>query len=72
MGWDTKRHYPVDATHSVSVKATEVQRQNWLTAADKYGKGTAGGFLAWAGDMAVAFLSAHEHVQDAHHREMDR
>jgi len=60
MGWDSKPVYPVEAIHSVTVKATGEQRMAWKYAARKYGKGTAGGFLAYAADFTIAVLEALE------------
>lgn len=59
MGWETKRYYPTCAVHAVTVKATHGQRERWKSAAKRYGRGTAGAFVAWAADMAVAALDAH-------------
>jgi hypothetical protein len=60
MGWDSKPVYPVEAAHTVTVKATSEQRIAWKDAARKYGKGTAGGFLAYAADFTIAVLKALE------------
>lgn len=64
MGWETKRHYPVEAYHRVTAKATDSQKVAWTYAAKRYSKGTPGAFLAWAGDMAIAFLEAYERQQE--------
>jgi hypothetical protein len=60
MGWDSKPVYPVDAAHTVTVKATGAQRIAWKDAARKYRKGTAGAFLAYAADFTIAVLKALE------------
>jgi hypothetical protein len=72
MGWDSKRYYPVDAHAKVTVKATDSQKVAWTYAAKKLGKGTPGAFLAWAADMAIAFVGAYEKTQERHLEEMDR
>lgn len=43
---------------SVTVRATDMQRDSWELAARRQGKKSAGAFLAWAGDVAVLFLDA--------------
>lgn len=66
MGWDTKRSYPVDASRTVTVRATAGQKAAWIAAARRMGKGTPGAFLAWAGDMAIAFLDTWERANLEH------
>ena len=60
MGWETRRHYPVDVSTKVTVQATAGQKARWKAAAHCYGKGTAGGFLAWAGDLFLALADAYD------------
>jgi len=62
MGWDSKPVYPVEATHTITVKATGEQRIAWKDAARKYNKGTAGGFLAFAAEFTMAVFKALETV----------
>ena len=71
MGWDTKRHYRPGATKRVTVQATPTQTISWHQAAKRWGKGTPGAFLAWAGDMAVAALNAFDSVNEDLQREID-
>ena len=71
MSWSSKRHYPVDASRTVTVKATEFQKGAWKYAAQKLGIPTPGPFLAWAADMAIALLAAYERVQDERLKEAD-
>ena len=71
MGWDSKNFYPPGATCTVTVKATEFQKARWKGAARRYGKGTAGAFLAWAGDVALAFLDAWERANVQHERDLN-
>ncbi|HEV2856604.1 MAG TPA: hypothetical protein VHC97_27705 [Thermoanaerobaculia bacterium] len=66
MGWDTKRSYPVDACKTVTVRATAGQKARWKAAAQRKGMGTPGAFLAWAGDMAIAFLDTWERANLEH------
>ena len=70
MGWDSKNYYPPGALGTVTVKATDFQKGRWKTAAQRYHKGTAGAFLAWAGDMALAFLDAWEQANLDHEKEL--
>jgi hypothetical protein len=63
----TKRHYRPNATKTVSVKAAPWQVISWSDAARRWGKGTPGAFLAWAGDMAVAALNAFDSVKHPGH-----
>jgi hypothetical protein len=60
MGWDSKRYYPVNASTKVTVQATMMQRGRWTAAARRYSRGTPGAFLAWAGDMFLAFADTYE------------
>lgn len=60
MGWDSKRYYPVNASTKVTVQATMMQRGRWTAAARLYSRGTPGAFLAWAGDMFLAFAATYE------------
>ena len=69
--WDSKNHYPPGAACSVTVKATEFQKARWKAAAKQYGKGTAGAFLAWAGDMALALLASWESANRHHEEELN-
>jgi hypothetical protein len=69
MGWDSKPSYPVSAVHTVTLKATMWQRSSWDVLAKRMGV-SRGAFLAWAGDMAVAFHEAMEKVAAEHDREM--
>jgi hypothetical protein len=62
MGWDSKKFYPEGADATITVKATPGQRSLWATAARRYGKGTAGAFLNWAGDHMLAYLRAREDI----------
>jgi hypothetical protein len=68
----TKRHYRPNATKTVSVKAAPWQVISWHQAAKRWGKGTPGAFLAWAGDMAVAALNAFDSVNESMQREIDQ
>jgi hypothetical protein len=70
MSWNSKNVYPPGATCTVTVKATEFQKSRWKAAARRHGKGTAGAFLAWAGDVALAFLDAWEQANVQHEREL--
>ena len=67
MSWDSKISYPPDATRTVSVKATEFQKGCWQNAARRRGLATAGAFLAWAGDMAIAMQRAYEDAGHEHY-----
>ena len=67
-----KRHYRPNATKTVSVKAAPWQVISWSDAARRWGKGTPGAFLAWAGDMAVAALNAFDSVNESMQREIDQ
>lgn len=69
-GWDSKPSYPPAAIHTVTLKATDGQRNRWESAAKRRGVAR-GAFLAWAADMAVEFLEAHERVTLDHAREME-
>ena len=60
MGWDSRYYYPVDASKTVTVRATPGQKARWKAAAKRYGKGTPGAFLAWAGDLFLAMADAYE------------
>jgi len=60
------RTYPPDATLTVPVKATAAQRIAWESAAKRHGKASAGGFLAWAGDLYLALLHAYHDAVEAH------
>ena len=60
------RTYPPDATLTVPVKATAAQRIEWETAAKRHGKASAGGFLAWAGDLYLALQRAYFNAVEAH------
>jgi hypothetical protein len=71
MSGTTKRHYRPNATKTVSVKAAPWQVISWSDAARRWGKGTPGAFLAWAGDMAVAALNAFDSVNESMQREID-
>jgi hypothetical protein len=71
MSATTKRHYRPGATKTVTVKATPFQTISWSDAARRWGKGTPGAFLAWAGDMAVAALNAFDSVNEDMQREID-
>ena len=66
MGWDSRRHYPVDVSKTVTVQATPGQKGAWTAAAHRYGKGTAGGFLAWAGDLVLAMAGEWERFNGQH------
>jgi hypothetical protein len=59
-GWDSKLVYPEGAVHTVTVKATYVERIAWREAARKYHKGTAGGFLSFAAAFTIAALNVVE------------
>lgn len=59
-GWDNKLVYPTAAVHTVTVKATYVERIAWREAARKYHKGTAGGFLSFAAAFTIAALNVIE------------
>lgn len=59
-GWDSKLVYPEGAVHTVTVKATYTERIAWKAAAEKYHKGTAGGFLSFAADFTIAALNVLE------------
>jgi hypothetical protein len=72
MSGTTKRHYRPNATKTVSVKAAPWQVISWSDAARRWGKGTPGAFLAWAGDMAVAALNAFDSVNEETQREIDQ
>jgi hypothetical protein len=72
MSGTTKRHYRPNATKTVSVKAAPWQVISWSDAARRWGKGTPGAFLAWAGDMAVAALNAFDSVNESMQREIDQ
>ena len=67
MGWDSKPSYPPDATRSVSVKATPLQKLEWETAAKSHGKASAGAFLAFAGDLYLALMRAYRDANQAHY-----
>jgi hypothetical protein len=71
MGWDSKRHYRPGANKRVTVQATPSEVIAWHQAAKRWGKGTPGAFLAWAGDMAVAALRAFDDVNEEIQREID-
>ena len=60
MGWDTKNYYPVDASGTVTVRATAGQKARWKAAAQRRGMGTPGAFVAWAADMYLALVDAYE------------
>jgi hypothetical protein len=66
MAWDSKPSYPPDATRSVSVKATPLQKLEWETAAKSHGKASAGAFLAFAGDLYLALVRAYRDANQAH------
>lgn len=71
MGWDSKLSYPPEATRTVSVKATQSQKDRWSVAAKHRGVATAGAFVAFAADiylaMERAYLDAnHEHYVSIH------
>ncbi|HEV2855632.1 MAG TPA: hypothetical protein VHC97_22785 [Thermoanaerobaculia bacterium] len=66
MGWDTKRSYPVDASRTVTVRATVGQKARWTAAARRMGKQSAGSFVSWAADMAIAFLETWERANLEH------
>ena len=72
MSWNTKRHYRPGATKRVTVQAAPWQVISWSDAARRWGKGTPGAFLAWAGDMAVAALNAFDSVNESMQREIDQ
>lgn len=71
MGWDSKRHYRPGANKRVTVQATPTEVVSWSHAAKRWGKGTPGAFLAWAGDMAVAALRAFDDVNEEIQKEID-
>lgn len=67
MSWDSKLSYPPDATRTVSVKATEDQKDRWSTAATRRGLATAGAFLAFTGDIYLAIERAYLDADHEHH-----
>ncbi len=60
MGWDSRKHYPVDVSKTVTVQATTMQKGRWTDAARRYGRGTPGAFLAWAADMFLTMADTYE------------
>ena len=66
MGWETRRHYPVDVSTKVSVQATTGQKARWKAAAYRKGLGTPGAFLAWAADVFLAMEDAYKNQVDRH------
>lgn len=71
MSWATpKRIYPLGAVLTVSVKATDFQKNRWKDAAEKHGKGSAGAFLAWAGDVMIDMLYTWERTNEEFEREI--
>jgi hypothetical protein len=66
MGWGSKLSYPPDATRSISVKATPLQKLEWETAARSHGKASAGAFLAFAADLYLALMRAYRDANQAH------
>lgn len=66
MGWDTKCYYPADVSTKVTVQATAGQKARWKAAAHRYGRGTPGAFLAWAGDLFLALADAYSKQMDRH------
>src|SRR5262249_7101312 len=65
-GGAMSRSYPPDATLTVTVKATAAQKIAWESAAGRHGKASAGGFLAWAGDLYLALQHAYNDTVEAH------
>ncbi len=59
-GWKSEPVYPTGAVHTVTVKATYAERITWKAAAEKYHKGTAGGFLSFAAAFTIAALNVVE------------
>jgi hypothetical protein len=60
------RSYPLDATVTVTVKATPGQKVAWESVASRHGKATAGAFLAWTGDLYIALLHAYQDGVERH------
>jgi hypothetical protein len=66
MAWESKASYPPDAAQKVPVRATEAQKGAWEAAAKKHGMGSAGAFLAWAGDLYLALQRAYHDAVQVH------
>ena len=56
--WKPEPTYPPDATYTVTIKATDGQRDRWERAAERYGIKSRGAFIAWAADFASLILEA--------------
>jgi hypothetical protein len=66
MGWETKRHYPVAVSTTVTVQATAWQKARWKGAAYRKGLGTPGAFLAWVADVFLEMEEAYKKQVDRH------
>ena len=67
MSWDSKLSYPPDATRTVSMKATQDQKDRWSVAATRRGLATPGAFVAFAADIYLAMERAYEDANHEHH-----
>jgi hypothetical protein len=62
--WNPEPTYPPDATYTVTIKATDRQRDRWERAAERYGIKSRGAFIAWAADFAALILDAKERADE--------
>jgi hypothetical protein len=67
MSWASKPSYPPDATRTVSMKATEDQKNRWSVAATRRGLATPGAFVAFAADIYLAVERAYLDANHEHH-----
>jgi hypothetical protein len=63
---ESRRSYPPGATANIIVRATEFQKSAWTVAASRHGMASAGGFLAWAGDLYLALQQAYRDAVQEH------